>query len=179
MEVNELVEKDRNFTESGFLAKVDNTYIMLLSAIMTENMDRVKHKISSNLFNQYEEYVKKLSIENKRQMYDELNVKTSKIEKIDDQEDKFVITVSLISRYMDYLIDKTTGEYLSGENKRRIEKKHILIFEKVKAASQEVSARKCPGCGANMDVNNTGKCAYCGTIYNTQDYDWVLVKIIK
>ena len=33
---------------------------------------------------------------------------------------------------------------------------------------------KCPGCGAAINVNANGKCAYCGTIYNLVDKDWVL-----
>jgi predicted RNA-binding Zn-ribbon protein involved in translation (DUF1610 family) len=33
---------------------------------------------------------------------------------------------------------------------------------------------KCPNCGANMDINHSGKCDYCGQTYNQEDYDWVL-----
>ena len=50
MTAKELSEKDKTFTESTFISKVDNTFIMLLSSIMTENIERVKHKISENLY---------------------------------------------------------------------------------------------------------------------------------
>ena len=37
--------------------------------------------------------------------------------------------------------------------------------------------RKCPACGAPMNVNKSGKCDYCGSIYNQEDYDFVLTNI--
>ena len=42
MTKEELIKKDKSFSESGFLAKVDNTYIMILMSIMTENLKRVQ-----------------------------------------------------------------------------------------------------------------------------------------
>ena len=92
-------------------------------------------------------------------------------------EDKFVIKVMLISRYMDYLINDTTREFVSGNNSSRVERTNYLTFEKIRDYKDQGYARKCPGCGANIDVNNSGKCTYCGAIYNNQDYDWILVDI--
>ncbi len=53
MSIEEFIQKDNTFSESGFIAKVDNTFIMLLNSIMTDNLERVKHKISSNLFDYF------------------------------------------------------------------------------------------------------------------------------
>ena len=47
MTIQDLVNIDSTFSESSFIAKVDNTFIMLLSSIMMYDMDRVKHKISN------------------------------------------------------------------------------------------------------------------------------------
>lgn len=177
MNINDLIKEDSTFSQSAFLAKVDNTFIMLLTAIMTDKMERVEHKISHSLFNKYSLLLNNLNSKNQRQMYDELNVKSTEILSIDKTADKYVIEVLLISRYMDYLVDKSTGNYISGENSRRIEKNNYLTFEKSINAKEEGIARKCPGCGANIDANNSGKCDYCGSIYNTESYDWVLVDI--
>lgn len=178
MTIEELVVKDPTFSESSFIAKVDNTFIMILTAIMTENLERVKHKVGNEVFNKLTEKLEKLRIENSIQMYDELNVKDSYISNIEEQKDYYEITVTLISRYMDYTIDRTTKEYKAGNNRSRVERTNTLVFRKNKAAKKEKSVRKCPSCGAPMDVNNTGKCSYCGTIYNTEEYDWLLVSIV-
>lgn len=177
MSIEELINKDNTFSESGFIAKVDNTFIMLLTAIMTDNMQRVEHKISKSLFDKYNSLVNDLNSKNQRQMYDELNVWSTEIESIGEVNDKFVIKVLLKSRYMDYIIDKETGNYVSGINDRRVEKENYLTFEKSISAKVEGAARKCPGCGANIDANNTGKCTYCGSTYDTSNYDWILIEL--
>ena len=53
MKIDELIKKDKTFTEANLLAKVDNIFIMLLSSIMVGNLDRVKQKVTNTLFNEY------------------------------------------------------------------------------------------------------------------------------
>lgn len=177
MTIEELVKKDKTFSESGFIAKVDNTFIMLLTSIMTDNISRVKHKIDNTLYNRYYNYVNELNNKNQRQMYDELNVKSTEIINVEEDDNNYIITVKLISRYMDYIVDKTSFEFISGNNKSRVEKENILIFKKSKNAKNESISKKCPGCGANIDTNNNGICNYCGTSYDTNSYDWILAQI--
>ena len=177
MTVEEYTKIDGNFSESAFISKVDNTFIMLLSAIMTDNIPRVKHKISDELYDKYSNYLNELNNKNSRQMYDELNVKSTHISDITEDEENYIIKVLLVSRYMDYIADKTTFKLISGNNTSRIEKDNILTFKKKKDAQTESSARVCPTCGANIDANSTGICSYCGSSYNTETYDWVLTEI--
>ena len=179
MSTEELIKKDKSFSESGFISKVDNTFIMLLSSIMNGDVKRVKHKLSDDLFNKYDNLVNELNGRNERQMFDELNIKSSEIKNINYENGNYIINVFLVSRYINYVIDKTNGNYIRGINDRRIEKKYNLTFEKKDKVKEESIARKCPSCGANMDVNNTGRCSYCGSIYNTKDYDWILTKVIE
>ena len=177
MMINELIEKDTTFSQSSFIAKVDNTFIMLLSSIMMKDIDRVKHKISDDVYNIYKNYVNELNKNNEIQMYDELNVKSTEILNITETDSKYIIEVLLISRYMDYVIDGTTRQYKRGINTQRIEKNNYLTFEKLKDTKQQGAIKKCPGCGASIDFNNTGICEYCLTSYNTKDYDWILTNI--
>lgn len=179
MEISELVKKDKTFTEANLLAKVDNTFIMFLSSIMVGNLDRVKHKLSNSLFNEYNLFLNRLKESNEIQIFDELNVKSSEIIDIDEDNNKYIIRVRLIARYIKYKIDSNTRKYKSGNDTRRVEEKYILVMTKSKNAVDEDIIKVCPGCGASIDVNNSGKCSYCGTIYNTKDYDWILEKIIE
>lgn len=177
MTIDDLIKEDSNFSESGFIAKVDNTFIMLLTAIMTDNIKRVEHKISSDLFNKYKGVLDELNKNNERQMYDELNVKSTSIQSIEKENNKYVIKVLLTSRYMDYVVDKKTGDYKRGINNQRVEKDNYLTFEKIINAKDEGVVKTCPGCGANVDFNSSGVCNYCGATFDTQNYDWILTDI--
>ena len=175
--MEELLKIDPSFNEGMFITKVNNIFIMLHSSIMTNDLDRVRHFISSDLEEKYENIISELNKKNAIQMYDELNVKSTNIEDIIIEENKIIIKVELISRYMDYLIDKDTGNYISGINDRRVEKSNHLVFEKMIGANYTKIDKKCPGCGANIDVNKNGKCEYCGTVFNAENYDWILTSI--
>ena len=165
------------FNEAMFKTKVDNIFVKLFTSIMKGDLSDVDHYISDEVKNKYMTYINELKSRNERQMYDELNVKDTKILSRKELEDKEVIEVEIISRYMDYIIDIDSGETIKGDDTRRIEKRNILVFEKKNDTKDIKLVRKCPGCGASISVNTSGKCDYCGTIYNLEDYDYILTDI--
>jgi len=175
--MEELLKIDPTFNEGMFITKVNNIFIMLHSAIMMDDLNRVRHFLSDDLEKRYEKLLQSYNERNVRQMYDELNVKTTTIKDIQINEDSVIIRVDIISRYMDYLVDKNTGKFISGYNDHRIEKINRLELTKKVGASNYGVDKKCPGCGANINVNHSGKCPYCGTIFNTENYDWILTSI--
>ena len=144
---------------------------------MKGDLTDVRHFISEELYNNYINKINELISHNKRQMYDEINVKNTMIINRKILEDKEIIDVEIVSRYMDYIIDINTGDLISGDDTRRIERRNILRFEKKLNTKDFGIVRKCPGCGASINVNNTGKCEYCDTIFNLDDYDYILVSI--
>lgn len=165
------------FNEAMFKTKVDNIFVKLFTSIMKGDLSDVDHFISDEVKNKYMTYINGLKSKNERQIYDELNVKDTKILSRKELEDKEVIEVEIISRYMDYIIDIDTGETVKGDDTRRIEKRNVLVFEKKNNTKDIKLVRKCPGCGASISVNTSGKCEYCGTIYNLEDYDYILTDI--
>ena len=64
-----------NFNETDFLGKVSNTFIMILMAIMTDDVKRVEHKVSPSVKEKLLQKTEELNKKNLRQMYDEPNVK--------------------------------------------------------------------------------------------------------
>jgi predicted lipid-binding transport protein (Tim44 family) len=175
--IEELVKYDHNFNEGMFKSYIDNIFVKLYTAIMLDELDTVKHFISNNLYDKLKNQIDNLNSKNLTQMYDELNVKSSNIIDIKILDNEFIITVKLVARYMDYLIDKSTGNFVSGNNTSRIEKSNILTFKKKKDYTLQNNLRRCSNCGASIDVNNNGKCAYCGRTYNLEDYEYILYDI--
>lgn len=166
-----------DFNEAMFKTKVDNIFVKLYTCIMKGDLTDVRHFISEELYNNYINKINELISHNKRQMYDEINVKNTMIINRKILEDREIIDVEIVSRYMDYIIDINTGDLISGDDTRRIERSNILRFEKKLNTKDFGIVRKCPGCGASINVNNTGKCEYCDTIFNLDDYDYILVSI--
>ena len=177
MRVSEFTNIDNTFNEAMFLTKVNNIFIKFFTSIMTDKLADVDHFISDDVYNYGENILNKVRSKNYRQMYDELNVKNSRISNIEVTDNEYIIDVYLESRYMDYIIDLNTGNVVSGNDSSRIQVNYNLQFVKKVCVHEQGIARKCPSCGAPMNVNKSGKCDYCGSIYNQEDYDYVLTSI--
>ncbi len=174
--MNEILKYDPEFTESKFKTYVDNVFIQLHMAVVTKELENIKHFVSDEVYNKYQKIVDDLSGKHLIQMYDEINVAQTDILGYRVTDTDMIIEVNLISRYLDYLMDED-GNYVSGDTDVRSERNNHLIFTKKINYKESRAVRKCPGCGASIDVNASGKCAYCGTIYNLEDKDWVLTSI--
>ena len=166
-----------DFNEAMFKTKVDNIFVKLYTAEMKQDLSDVMHFINDDVRDMFQNRIDENKRLNRRQMYDEINVKNTMIINRKILEDKEIIDVEIVSRYMDYIIDINTGDLISGDDTRRIERRNILRFEKKLNTKDFGIVRKCPGCGASINVNNTGKCEYCDTIFNLDDYDYILVSI--
>ena len=177
--LEEIIKLDPTFTESSFKTKVDNIFVMLHMSLMTDNMKRVDHFINDSVYQEFNNRLTNLNNNSERQMFDELNVKSTDIINVEITDEKYIITVRLISRYMDYIVDKDTLNFKRGNNTSRIEKENILTFEKKRSAKVQGVVRFCPNCGHPMDVNKSGFCEYCNSTYNQENYDWVLTDIVS
>ena len=90
-----------DFSLPMFITKVNNIFVMYYTAIMMDDEKRVAHFLSDEVYEELKERIAKLNAANEREMFDELNVKTTEISDIIDADDEYIIKVTLISRYMD------------------------------------------------------------------------------
>ncbi len=169
----------QDFNETMFISKVNNIFVKLLTAIMQNNLKTVDHFISDEVMLYAEDIIKAAQRQKGIPIFDEINVKSTVIKSCKLINNVYQINVLLQSKYLEYIIDIDSKEKISGDDKNRKEVNYELIFEKKVEVKTEEIARKCPGCGAPISVNTSGLCAYCGAIYNTEDYDWVLKSIKK
>ena len=174
--MDEILKYDPEFTESKFKTYVDNVFIKLHMAVVTKNLEDIRHFVSEEVYNKYQKIVENLNQRHLIQMYDEINVAQTDILNYKVTDTYMIIEVNLISRYLDYLMDED-GNFISGDTDVRSEKNNHLVFTKKINYKETKTVRKCPGCGASIDVNASGKCDYCGTIYNLEEKDWVLTSI--
>ena len=175
MDINEF---DSTIDNGMFITKVDNIFVMLFTAIMFNDLSRVDHKVSDEVMEQYKEQVSNCIVRNERHMYGQLNAKSTTIDNIEvSPEGDILVDVTLVGRYLDYIIDLKTGKKILGDDKDRVERVFKLRLKKSKDAKQLSESRHCPMCGQPADLSNTGKCSACGQIFNLEDYDYILESI--
>ena len=177
MTLNELEIKDQNFNESMFITRVNNIFTKLFNGIMFQDLDDVRHNISDDVYKYALNIINENKDKNLRRMYDELNIKSTNVENIDVNDEYYEIEVIITTRYLKYFISLDNGDYVSGDKDNRVIAKYRLVFKKKKDTIVQNSIRRCSNCGASIDINDSGKCKYCNTYYDTAKYDYILDKI--
>lgn len=171
--MNDILKYDPTFSNEKFITYINNVFIQIHIALITKDLQKIKHFVTDSVYKELEARVNQLNASGLMQMYDELNVTQTDILKYQVSDDLMTIEVKIISRYLDYLVTED-GNYVSGNNTSRTQKDNYLTFIKKTNFSKSGSLNKCPNCGASIDINTNGQCAYCKTFYNLADKDWVL-----
>ena len=171
--MNEILKYDKDFSESKFITYVNNVFIQIYTALMTKEIENIQHFVTDDVYRQLKQKVDILNQKGLIQMYDELNVAQTDILHYQIEDHQMIIQVMILSRYLDYLVD-LEGNYVSGNRDFRVSRNHYLTFTKKIDFQTVGTVNKCPGCGASIDVNASGICPYCGTVYNQEDKNWIL-----
>lgn len=172
-----LIKQDSDYSESKFKSKVENIFVQIKLSMVTGKTEKIKHFVNDETYNKITQKVQNDIDNNRIQLYDELNVANIRIIKIEELDDCFKIYVEVHSKALEYYIDRTTRKYISGDTRDRVERYTNIEFTKIKDAKDLKVTRKCPTCGANMDINANGKCRYCGNTFNLANYDWTITKM--
>lgn len=169
---------DNDFNKDLFVSYVGNVFVKLLTGISTGNLDDVKHFLDKSLIDRYNDIILNNEKLKQRMIYDEVNVRTVNIVNSYVQDNKNYIDVNILAKYIYCVIDED-GNTISGDDSRSFMVNYKLTFAKKINNKEHGIVRKCPGCGASIDVNGSGTCKYCGAVYNLDDYDYVLMEIEK
>lgn len=175
--LDNLLKEDKDYSDSKFKSKVENEFVQIKLSMVTGKTEKIRHFVSDEIYDMIVQKVKKDVEDNRIQLYDELNVANIQILNIKELEDRFEIHVSVLSKAYEYYIDRTTRQYISGDKTDRTERYTNIVFSKMKNAKNLNVLRKCPTCGAIIDVNANGVCSYCKSIFNLQNYDWIITSM--
>ena len=77
-----LIMEDANFSEAKFKSKVDNIFIQLYTGVMKQDLEKIKHFLSDEVYAKYSQKINALQAANQIQIYDELNVSNTNINNI-------------------------------------------------------------------------------------------------
>lgn len=172
-----LIKYDSDFAESKFKSKVENMFVQIKLSMVTGKIEKIDHFVNDQTYEKIKQKVDTDKENNRIQIYDELNVAGVQIRNIEELQDSFQIEVVVHSKALEYYIRKDNKQFLSGDKNLRTDRFTNITLKKMKNAQKYKAVRKCPTCGADVDVNLNGQCSYCHTIFNLEKYDWVIVEM--
>jgi preprotein translocase subunit SecG len=173
---------DPNFSEESFITRINNMYVQLQEAWMKKDWQSIRPFETDALFNAHQKELQALIDAHRTNIIDDIGILDTHILKYTVDGSNEVITVYLKARIIDYVIDDNTKKVIEGNKTQEV---HIAYSLKMirrhgvqtKPDSANTHATQCPNCGANVSINESGKCDYCGSIISNGEYDWVLSSV--
>ena len=176
---------DPFFTEAEMREKVSNLYSEMQRAWESQDWEPMRARMTDDLYNQMWRQLQELVTRNQINRVERVAIISVGLVNFyqDQQNDNLVIR--LTTRITDYTIDRATGAVVSGDPRRE----KFMTYEwtmirslgvKTPAPGIEGKAevsRNCPHCGAPIDLTQSARCSYCGSIVSAPEFDWVLSNI--
>lgn len=176
--INEYNTLDPNFSETDFCEEISNMYIKFQNAWQSKRLDDVRPYLSDSFYAQLD---RQLDTYRK-------NKQTNRIERISvlgvellgwkQESGNDIIIARLQTRIVDYVVDDATGNVIKGSNTAEkfmtYEWNIIRTSGRLTGQKNGENASSCPNCGAPLNLNKSAKCEYCGSIIETDNFDWVL-----
>ncbi|MGI5978425.1 MAG: TIM44-like domain-containing protein [Oscillospiraceae bacterium] len=181
--IETLRESDPNFSPQAFKEKISNLYVQMQDAWQNKDFEPMRPYMTDGLYTQFDRQLDELRKGGRTNYVDRVAVLGVALSgwKRDDNSESVVAIVS--ARIVDYTLDDKTGKLVSGS--KSVEK--FMTYEwtltrskgsKTAGVSEkETDAKRCPSCGAPLDVNQSARCPYCGSVVFAKDFNWAISSI--
>ena len=182
--IEEYTALDPSFNPDQFRAGMENLYILMQRKWEEKNIEDLRPWLSADYFGQAQQQLREHIRRGTTNRVRNPDVRMSFLGF--RQEDGFdIIALSVTGIITDYTVDDKTGTVVGGGADRRIRMRYeweLIRPSGLKgglAGEQDLRTKKtvCPGCGAELEINQHAKCAACGTVVTSDRFDFVLNKV--
>ncbi len=180
-DIEALKAKDPAFSEEKFLADASNLYLQLQNCWTARDITPLQPRLTSALYAQSERQIEGYKQRRQTNHVDRPNIISKAIVGCTSDSVNDILTVRLTSRIVDYTTDDATGKVISGDQSRErfmtYDWTFIRSLDKKTDEGSTMDDTHCPNCGAPINLNQSAVCEYCGSVLESNRYDWVLSEI--
>lgn len=166
--LEKIITVDANFSKENFYAWVKHLYSTLLESFDKKNPMLLRRFESDYLYQRHVALFK--DKEQRGEVINNYYIKGVLLKDFKIEGDKEVIEVALTASLNRNKFD----------NLKENRKTYILTFSREKGLKTEGDLlddkeMNCPNCGAVLDLDSNGICAYCHTVIPSGKYGWILI----
>ena len=172
---------DPAFNETGFLADAERSFFTVEEAWTERKPEMSRQVMADDVWQQHRSQVEGYLANGTRNVLDGLAVGKATIINASSDQTYDTITVRLLAACTDYDIEVSSGKVVRGSKHEMTNWQEDWTFTRSSAATTRADGgtmqKKCPNCGAPLDVDLAGVCKYCRAPVMSGKYDWVLSRI--
>ncbi len=179
--INEYMQYDPSFSPSEFKEKLSNLYVRFQNQWQVKDLSPLRPYLTDAYFAQMDRQLNNYRINHQTNYIERISVLGVELMGWRHEGNNDVMVARLNTRIVDYVKDDRTGTLLRGSNTR--EKFMTYEWSLVRTAGVQTSrstgttSQTCPYCGANVDINQSAVCEYCGSVLHTDTFDWAVSNI--
>lgn len=158
-----------DYNAQEFLQARYQDYIDIQHAWMNFEYEKLRTKLTDELYNQYEMQLQTLKIKNEQNVMESFNYLDSMITDIKEENNQITVTMELKVAFYDYIVQN--HQVTRGNKHRKIYMHYELIY-----VCNKTTPDTCPNCGAKLTSKASQTCEYCGSTIVKVSKDWVLSK---
>lgn len=181
-----LREKDPNFSEEEMKEKIANLYVRMQQAWQDKNFEPMRPYFTDALYGQFSRQLEAIARAGQTNYVERIAVLDVTLNGWSEDEANDTIVATISTRIVDYTLEDKTGKLVSGSKTAEkfmvyeysmVRSKGMVTPEKAGEGRDGTVEISCPSCGAPVEINQSAKCSYCGSIITAKDYDWSISAI--
>lgn len=180
--VAKIKEHDPAFNEDDFLSDVNRAFFTIQQAWTERKPELSRQVMHDGIWQQHKFQIDQYISANKQNVLENLAIQNSRIVAANSDESFDTIAVRYFASCADYDIelDDDKRKVVRG-NKQIADWAEDWVYQRSSKAvtkpNQGTMNKKCPNCGAPLDLDLAGVCKYCKAPVMSGEFDWVLTRI--
>lgn len=176
-----LQSRDPNFNQQLFLDRAQTTFFALQNAWMQRNLEPARIYLSDGIYQRWKLQVDQMVAQHKRDVLENLVIGGCAIAQVAGDPNIDSITVRIDASAADYDVDDTNKIVRGDRTPRPFTEYWTFVRSRAARTRSGEGAQitQCPNCGAPVQVNESGVCAYCKATVTSGQFGWVLDNITQ
>lgn len=177
-----VLQHDPGFNEADFLSDVNRAFFTIQQAWTERRPDISRQVMHDGVWQQHKFQIDSYLTQQKQNVLENLAIQNTRIVSCHTDESFDTIMVRFFASCADYDIDLSNDKHKVVRGDKSISDwAEDWVFQRKSSAVTKPNggtmAKKCPNCGAPLDLDLAGVCKYCRAPVMSGEFDWVLTRI--
>lgn len=168
----EIFKLDPNINTEELKQLTFDIYKKVQEGWMNFDYNILRQYLTDEMYNMYESQLKVLKAKHQKNMIEDIKFIGAKIIDISTENNIEKIKVYLQVATKDYVVD-VNNKVVRGNKNIRNKMEYIITLNK---NIEKENIKKCPSCGAPIDIVSGGKCPYCDSVIHNYNDKFVMSK---
>jgi len=180
--IGQITARDSGFNEADFLSDCNRAFFTIQQAWTERRPDISRQVMHDGVWQQHKFQIDQYLSMNKQNILENLAIQNTRAVAVHTDEAFDTIVVRFFASCADYDIDLSNDKRKIVKGDKSISDwAEDWVFQRSSRATTKPNggtmAKKCPNCGAPLDLDLAGICKYCKAPVMSGEFDWVLTRI--